>query len=88
LTTTVNHMKTTVEIPDALFKQARRYIDAHNMTMKTLIEQGLRKAMLEEKETPEFSLRDASFHGGKGLTAEFKNADWNQIRDTIYEGRG
>jgi hypothetical protein len=28
-----NHMKTTVELPDPLFAQARRFADANGMTM-------------------------------------------------------
>ncbi|MDR2244141.1 MAG: hypothetical protein LBE15_01865, partial [Burkholderiales bacterium] len=67
---------------------ARRYADANNMTMKALIEQSLRNLMAEKKDKPKFKLRDASFHGGSGLTPEFQNATWEQIRDLIYEGRG
>jgi hypothetical protein len=81
-------MKTTIELPEPLFAQARRFADAHGMTMKALIEQGLRKVLAEKKEEPKFKLRDGSFHGGNGLTPEFQNATWEQIRDAIYEGRG
>jgi hypothetical protein len=80
-------MKTTIELPEPLFAQARRFADAHGMTMKALIEQGLRKVMAEKKEEPKFKLRDGSV-GGNGLTPEFQNATWEQIRDAIYEGRG
>jgi hypothetical protein len=80
-------MKTTIELPDALFAQARRYADARSMTMKSLIEQGLRKIMAEKKAEPKFKLRDGSVNGN-GLTPEFQNATWEQIRDAIYEGRG
>jgi len=86
-------MKTTVELPEALFTQARRYAGARNMTMKALIEQGLHKVMAEKKNAPPFKLRDGSFDGGygmagNGLTPEFQNATWEQIRDAIYEGHG
>ena len=81
-------MKTTIELPDSLFVQARRHADAHGMTMKALIEQGLRAVMAEKKEQVPFKLADGSFHGGSGLTPEFQNASWEQIRDAIYEGRG
>lgn len=80
-------MKTTIELPEALFAQARRYANAHKMTMKALIEQGLRKVMAEKKNAPGFKLRDGSV-AGKGLTPEFQNASWEQIREAIYEGRG
>lgn len=80
-------MKTTIEIQDSLFKQARRYADARNMTMKALIEEGLRKVIAEKNKQPVFELRDGSVDGN-GLTAEFRNAGWERIRDVIYEGRG
>lgn len=39
------------------------------------------------KERPvKFKLRDASFQG-RGLQPEFRNADWETIRDAIYESR-
>ena len=79
-------MKTTVELPDALLAEARRFADDHGMTMKALIEQGLRKAMATKTDKP-FKLRDRSV-GGSGLTPEFQNASWEQLRDAIYEGRG
>ncbi len=82
-------MKTTVELPDPLFKQARRYADAHATTMKALIEEGLRKVMAEDQEAPPFKLRDGSFKGGSGMSPELTS--WEQIRDIIYdpsEGRG
>ncbi|MDR2244256.1 MAG: type II toxin-antitoxin system VapB family antitoxin, partial [Burkholderiales bacterium] len=53
-------MKTTIELSDALFADARRYADANNMTMKALIEQSLRNLMAEKKDKPKFKLRDAS----------------------------
>jgi len=81
-------MKTTIELSDTLLAQARRYATSRNMTMKALIEQGLRKVMAERQEAPKFKLRDGSFDGGSGLTPEFQNATWEQIRDAIYEGRG
>ena len=81
-------MLTTTRPPDPLFAQARRFADANNMTMKTLIEQGLRKVMAEQQKAHRpFKLRDGSV-GGKGLAPEFQGAAWDQIRDAAYEGRG
>jgi hypothetical protein len=80
-------MKTTIELPDPLFAQARRYASARKMTMKAMIEQGLRKVMAEKKSEQPFKLRDGSV-GGNGLTPEFQNATWEQLRHAIYEGHG
>lgn len=80
-------MKTTIELPDPLFAQARRYAEAHDMTMKALIEQGLLKVLAEKKDEPRFSLRDGSVDG-EGLTPEFQSAGWERIREAVYESRG
>ncbi|MFT4099717.1 MAG: hypothetical protein QM674_01530 [Burkholderiaceae bacterium] len=79
-----SHIKTTVELPDALFAQAKRHAKARNTTMKALIEEGLRTAMAEKAESPPFRLRDGSFHGQGGLAPAFRGAGWEQIRDAIY----
>ena len=38
-------IKTTIELPEPLFVQAKRYAAERSMTLKALIEQGLRGAM-------------------------------------------
>lgn len=78
-------MKTTVEIPDHLFAEAKRFAEKENTTLKAVIEQGLRRVLAEQGEPPAFKLRDGSFDGGSGLSPEFRNATWEQIRDLIYE---
>lgn len=81
-------MKTTVEIADPLFEEARRIATRDGDTLRSLIEQGLRQVVAERRRaTKPFKLRDASVNGN-GLTEEFKSASWEQIRDAIYEGRG
>jgi len=77
-------VKTTIEMPDALFAQARQYASDHRMTMKALIEQGLRMVMKQKPEAEPFRLADASVTGN-GMTTEFRNASWEEIRDLIYE---
>ena len=41
-------MKTTVEISDALFREAKRYAAAHELTFRQVLETGLR-AVVEKK---------------------------------------
>ena len=78
-------MKTTVEISDSLLREARKLARREGMTLRALVEQGLRCMLTEKK--PAFRLRDASF-GGRGLRSELRDAGWDQLRDMIYEGRG
>lgn len=81
------HMKTTIEISDPLLAQARRFAERKGLTLKAVLELGLRKVVSEKGAVPAFQLRDASFKG-KGLRPEFKNASWEAIREAAYSGRG
>lgn len=80
-------MKTTVELPDALLRDAKRVALRERTTVKALIERGLRTAVAAAKHPTGFRLRKASF-GGDGLVAGRSLGDWDTIRDLIYSGRG
>lgn len=80
-------MKTTIEIADALARQAKEFAAREHTTLRELIEAGLRAVLRERRKRSSFRLRDASFRGN-GLQAEFRGADWERIREAAYEGRG
>jgi hypothetical protein len=80
-------MKTTVEIPDPLLKEARRIMAQEGTTLRALIEEGLRRVMTERQRVRPFKLRKVSV-SGKGLQSALDGASWQQIRDAAYEGRG
>lgn len=80
-------MKTTVELPEALFAEARRFADEHDITMKALVEQGLRLVLADRVDGVPFRLRDGSVDGN-GLQPAFQSARWEQLRRAAYEGRG
>jgi hypothetical protein len=80
-------MKTTIELSDALFSQAKKHARKHKTTLKALIEQGLRQVLAPSTSAKTFKLRDASVNG-KGLNPEFREAGWEQLRDAIYSGQG
>ncbi|MEO8594689.1 MAG: DUF2191 domain-containing protein [Candidatus Solibacter sp.] len=78
-------MKTTVELPDALLRSVKRHAAAHNMTLREVLEAGLRNVLeAEAARVRPFSLKRCTFHG-KGLVQE---ESWNELRARIYEGRG
>ena len=82
-----SHMKTTVEISDALLDEARRAAERRGVTLRTLVEEGLRHAVKAGLSRPGFRLRRASFRG-EGLAPGFAEPDWDRTRDTIYRGHG
>lgn len=80
-------MKTTVDIADGLFEEAKKIIKREKTTMKALIEEGLRRVINEKKRQRRFRLKKVTFKG-KGLQADLQGGSWEQIRNRIYEGRG
>ena len=83
----VTHMKTTVDIADALLDEARRVADRRGITLRAVIEEGLRYVVKAGSRRARFTLRDASFRG-EGIAAAFADADWARIRDAAYKDRG
>jgi len=80
-------MKTTVEISDSLFEEARKVAHRDRTTLKVLVEEGLRKIISDRKRRKGFRLRKATFKGN-GLQSHLAGASWDQIRELSYEGRG
>lgn len=80
-------MKTTVEISDTLLDEARKLAAREGVTLRALIERGLRHVVAERSGIAPFKLRRASFKG-EGLQAKFRYAPWDKLRDALYEGRG
>ena len=80
-------MKTTIEIADDLFERAQGVARKEKTTFRALTEHGLR-LILKEKETKPKKLPPLVTYGGSGLTDEFKDWNWDKIRDEIYQGRG
>ncbi len=56
-------MKTTVEISDPLFEEAKRETEKSGVTLRDLIELGLRRELEQRKAVKPFKLRDASVAG-------------------------
>lgn len=79
-------MKTTIEIADDLFERAQRLARKEKTTFRSLTEQGLR-IVLKERQASAKKLPPLVTVRGE-LTAEFKSASWDKIRDEIYKGHG
>ena len=81
-------MKTTIELSDDLALAAGLYATRHGLTLRAVIEDGIRSTLRAEQESrTRFRLRDASV-GSSGLQAEFRDGEWSKIREAAYGGRG
>ncbi len=80
-------MKTTIEISDPLLRDARKIAEREGITLRALVERGLRRVVAETRTSPPFNLRKASFKG-RGLQDDLGGASWDKLRDLSYEGRG
>ena len=80
-------MKTTIDLPDDLARQAKDYAARKHTTLRAVIEQGIRQVLRSDRSVSKFKLRDASIQGN-GLREEYLDADWAKIREAAYEERG
>jgi hypothetical protein len=80
-------MKTTIDIADAILREARKVAASEGTTLRALVEQGLRQVIADKQRKPTFRLRLVT-SGGRGLRPELRDASWDEIRDLSYEGHG
>ena len=80
-------MKTTIEVSDDLLERSRKLARQQGMTLRALVEEGLRLALQAHKRRPhtEFNF---PVYGQGGLRQEFLEGGWERIRDEIYSDHG
>ncbi len=78
------HMKTTIDLSDALFVAAKQFAAARGMTLRAVIEQSLARTLREKAPIHAFKLRDASV-SGKGLTDAARALSSSSLRDLANE---
>lgn len=82
-----SHMKTTVEIGDALLERAKAVARRESTTLRALIEEGLETVLKGRRTEKAYVVPDCSV-GGQGVDPAFQDGEWAVLRDAIYEGRG
>ncbi len=81
-------MKTTIEIADDLFERAQRLARKEKTSFRALTEAGLRLVLSGKHRDRPKKLPPLVTFGGGGPTDEFKDWNWDRLRDEIYRGRG
>jgi hypothetical protein len=78
-------MKTTVDIPDPLFREAKEYAARHGIPLRDVFVNGLRNVVQAPASPPRrFRLKTVTTKGEGPATGD----DWRKIRTLIYEGHG
>ena len=75
------HMKTTIDISDALFASSKTLAQQRQTTLRALIEEGLRRVLRDAKANSQlaFKLKDARVHGQEILMSDPR--DWQKLED-------
>ncbi|MFM9884392.1 MAG: hypothetical protein ACKVQT_15305 [Burkholderiales bacterium] len=78
-------MMTTIDLSDDLLQRAKRLARREGLTLRALIEEGLRLALKSRERRTALPFRVRPFRGD-GFTAEYRDAGWEMIRGEIYRG--
>ena len=84
----LTHMKTTIEISDAILRLAKQLAARRNTTLRDLIETALRDALEREAQSPRACAIKTHTFRGNGQQPGLSWDEWSTIRDLAYEGRG
>jgi hypothetical protein len=80
-------MKTTIELSDAMLEAAKRHARARGITLRAVMEEGLRAVLDVQSSKGSFILKDASVEG-RGIRPEVREGGWERIAELVYEGQG
>jgi hypothetical protein len=84
----VSHMKTTVDIAEAVLKEAKLIAAREGTTLRSLIEEGLRRVVEDRaKQKTGFRLRDVRYGDSVGAPGIDPN-DWMSIKHLVRGAGG
>ncbi|MCY3562456.1 MAG: DUF2191 domain-containing protein [Acidimicrobiia bacterium] len=75
-------MRTTIELPDALLRRAKVTATREGVTLRSIIERGLRNGLARLNARSYRS--PALSSGGQGISPGIDEGDWPTIRDIVY----
>ena len=81
-------VKTTIEIADDLFARAQQAARPEKTTFRALTEEGLRLVLAKKKEKKATKLPPLVTFCGSGLAEEFRDWNWDRLREEVYRSPG
>jgi predicted transcriptional regulator len=78
------HMRTTLELPDRLFNQAKKLARRRKVPFRAIVAEALRSFLGRAEKKAPFKLADGSFKGD-GLVSGLAETDWEHIRELADE---
>jgi hypothetical protein len=79
-------VKTTIDIADALLARAKRHGRKVGLSLRALVEEGLRRVLDAEVTHSTYELPDCSV-GDPGDPNPLERYSWQDLRDETYRGR-
>jgi Arc/MetJ family transcription regulator len=83
----VSIVKTTIDIDESLLTRAKQVAATEDVTLRELVEDGLRHVLEKREQRASFRLRRATFRG-QGLQPDAAVGSWDRLRDLAYKSRG
>jgi hypothetical protein len=81
------HMRTSVDIPDPLFRRAKKLAREQGLTLRQLLVEGLRAMLERSAPAARYRMRDCSFGEG-GLVSGLAWSDTERLDELAYGDRG
>jgi hypothetical protein len=81
-------MRTSIDIPDALFKRLKQKAVEESTTLRQIVIDAVQDRLkTRPRPRQKFKYKDFSVKG-EGLQKGLKEGDWEAVRAMIYEGHG
>jgi hypothetical protein len=80
----LSHMRTSVDIPDALLRRAKKLAQERGVSLRQLLLEGLRSVVERDGKTSTHRMRDCSFGTG-GLVEGLAWSDGERMNELIHE---
>jgi len=88
ISSTIDFVKTTIEIADDLFERVQRLAREQKTTFRALTETGLRMVLSGRQRHRSRKVPPLISYGKGGVSDALGEWNWGRIRDEIYRGRG